>query len=362
MTETGTLIELLTETRLLTPDQIAEVRGLVLRLATNTALGAELVRRGWLTPLQLRWLARGRGRRLVLGPYVLLERLGVGGMGQVFLARHRELGRRAAVKVIRPDRRDCPRVRARFLREVRAVGRLNHLNVVHPYDAGVVGRTYYLAMEHVPGPDLDRLLRSAGPLDPGIACDYARQAALGLSHMHEQGLIHRDVKPGNLALAFGGRVVKVLDIGLARRTDGHSVDPNLSQVGKLVGSADYAAPEQLRDPRGARRRSDVYSLGCTLYHLLTGQVPFPGGTPVDKAVRHLKDQPRPIEELRPGLPAGLAAVVRRMMARRARNRFETMAAAAAALAAFAVPGGVPTGGDCPTAEQSALPTDYHRPG
>jgi serine/threonine-protein kinase len=358
MTETRALIDLLSQTRLLTPGQLDEARRLVPRLASDAAVAAELVRRGWLTPLQLRWLAHGRGRRLVLGPYVLLERLGAGGMGQVFLARHRELGRRAAVKVIRPDRRDCPRVRARFLREVRAVARLNHLNVVHAHDAGAVGRTYYLAMEYVTGPDLERLLRSAGPLDPGIACDYARQAALGLSHMHEQGLIHRDVKPGNLALASGGRVVKVLDIGLARRTDGHSVDPSLSQAGKLVGSADYAAPEQLRDPRRARRRSDVYALGCTLYHLLTGQVPFPGGTPVDKAVRHLKDEPRPVEELRSGLPDGLAAGVRRMMAKRARTRYETMAAAAEALAAFAVPGGVPTGGDCPTAEQPALPTHF----
>ena len=297
----------------------------------------------------------------MLGQYILMERVGVGGMGHVFLARHRELGRPAAVKVIRPDRRDCPRVRARFLREVRAVAKLNHLNVVHAHDAGVVGRTCYLAMEHVPGPDLDRLLRSAGPLPPGVACDYARQAALGLAHMHEQGLIHRDVKPGNLSLAAGGKVVKVLDVGLARRTDGHSVDPNLSQAGKLVGSADYAAPEQLRDPRRARRRSDVYSLGYTLYHLLTGQVPFPGGTPVDKVVRHLKDEPRPIEELRVGLPDGLPAVVRKMMAKRARDRFETMAAAGEAVAAFAVPGGF-TVGDSPTTEQPALPTDYPRTG
>ncbi|MDB5306802.1 MAG: prkC 10 [Gemmataceae bacterium] len=298
---------------------------------------AGLVRRGWLTPLQARWAALGGTARLAVGRYILLDRLGAGGMGQVFLARHRGLGREAAVKVVRADRRGCALTRARFAREVRAIARLNHTNVVHAFDAGTAHGSFYLAMEYVPGPDLGRGVVAGGPLDPGRACEYVRQAAVGLQHVHDQGLVHRDIKPANLGLAADGRVVKVLDVGLARIGGDGREDAGLTGVGRLIGSPDYAAPEQIVDARRVDPRADVYALGCSLYHLLTGEVPFPGGSPVQKAMRHLSDTPRPVGEVRPGLPAGLEDVVRRMTARRRRDRFRTMADVLAAMAPFAAP-------------------------
>lgn len=299
----------------------------------------ELARRQWVTRLQAVQIGRSRGHHLLVGQYLLLDRLGSGGMGRVFLARHRGLGRIAALKLVRKDRRHCPATRARFLREVRLVARLNHENVVHAHDAGFDHGAFYLVMEYVPGPDLGRVIVSEGALDFGRACEYARQAALGLQHVHDQGLVHRDVKPSNLGLAAGGRVVKVLDVGLAR-TPGNQ-DPGLSGVGRLIGSADYTAPEQVVDSQRVDRRADLYALGCTLYHLLTGQVPFPDGTAVQKARRHLSEVAQPVEDVRPGIPAGLGDVVRRLMARRRKNRFQTATEAAEALTPFAVPLTVP---------------------
>jgi serine/threonine-protein kinase len=318
----------------LLPGRRGDLERLRPRFPSGEALATELARRGWLTPLQARWLARGHGRRLVVGQYTLLDRAGQGGMGDVFLAVHRRLGRRAALKVVRPDRAALPGFRERFLREVRALGRLDHENVVHAYDAGAWGRGWYLAMEYVPGPDLRQLL-SDGPLPPGRACEYARQAALGLGHLHDRGLVHRDVKPANLSLASGGRRVKVLDAGLVREREGQ--DDGLTRAGVLVGTPDYAAPEQVADSRRAGRRADQYALGCTLYHLLTGRVPFPDGNPVARAVARLRGTPRPAGDLRPGLPAGLVAAVGRLLARRPQDRFPDMGAAAEALAPFAVP-------------------------
>lgn len=305
------------------------------RSASDRAFVTELHRRGLLTRLQAIQVGRGRAHHLVVGPYILLDRLGAGGMGRVFLARHRRLGRLAAVKLIRLDRRHCPTTKARFLREMRLVAELNHANVVHALDAGKAHHAYYLAMEYVPGPDLGSVIRSHGPLEPSRACEYARQAALGLQHIHERGLIHRDIKPSNLGLSANFRHVKVLDVGLARRQSQAPADPGLSQARRLIGSPDYASPEQVLDSRRADPRADLYALGCTLYHLLAGHVPYPGGTPVAKALRHLNETPTPIEELRPDLPAGLGDVLRKLMARRRVDRYGSALEAAAALAPFA---------------------------
>jgi len=296
---------------------------------------AELHRRGTITRLQAIQIGRGRGHHLVVGPYLLLDRLGAGGMGRVFLARHRRLHRLAALKLVRLDRRHCPVARGRFLREVRLVSRLNHENVVHAYDAGTAHRSLYLAMEYVPGPDLGRVLVSRGALPAGLACEYAQQAAIGLQHIHERGLVHRDLKPSNLGLSSDGRTVKVLDVGLARSNRIGKVASSLSQERRLIGSPDYASPEQVLDSRRVDPRADLYALGCTIYHMLAGHVPFPGGTLIAKALRHLSETPRPIEELRSDLPAGLGDAIRRLMARRRTHRYRTAAEAAAALAPFA---------------------------
>ena len=327
---------LIDQLTLLAPERCADLDGLRAQFASEEQLTAEFVRRKWLTQLQGRWLLRGHGPRLIVGSYVLVDRIGEGGMGQVFLARHRTFGRPAAIKVLRPDRRDNRRGRARFLREVRALGRLDHPNVVHAYDAGVIGRACYLVMEYVPGPDLAQVIASGERLPVGHVCEYARQAALGLHHMHERGLIHRDVKPGNVSLAEGGRVVKLLDVGLVKDRVAPDADGDaLTQAGWLVGTADYASPEQVLNARSVGRRSDQYALGCTLYHLLAGEVPFTGGTPVSRALRRVTENARPISELCPDLPTGLSEVVGRLLAREPKGRFPSALAAAEALAPFA---------------------------
>jgi serine/threonine-protein kinase len=316
---------------------------------------AELVRRGWLTPLQSRWVLRGYAHRLAVGPYVLLDRLGRGGMGHVFLARHRSLKRQVALKVARGDRQKRTRSRVLFEREARALARLRHPNVIRGYDAGQDHGADYLTMEYVPGPDLGQLVLRNGPLSPGMACEYIRQAALGLQHVHDVGLVHRDVKPANLGLAEG--VIKVLDVGLAKAV---GRDCTLTRPGRLVGSADFAAPEQVTDSRAVDPRADVYALGATLYFLLTGEVPFPDGTKSEKALRRLKYDPRPVEDLDSEVPNELGEVVRRLMTRNPSERIPTAAAAAKMLTPFAAPSGR---GD-PALNRSTFtngPTDEEKP-
>ncbi|MBY0455780.1 MAG: serine/threonine protein kinase [Gemmataceae bacterium] len=267
-------------------------------------------------------------------------------MGHVYFARHRRLGRPAAVKVLRPDRGDSRNAQARFLREVQTLGQLAHPNVIHAYDAGVAGRTYFLAMEDAYGPDLGQML-GGGPVPFPQACEYARQAALGLHHLHERGLVHRDVKPSNLRLGDDGRVVKLLDIGLVRDRDAEQSGNahRLTQPGWVVGTMDYTSPEQVTDSREAGPAADQYGLGATLFHLLTGDVPFPGGTPVAKAVQKATADAPPVTDRRPDLPAGLAAVVSRMLSRDPDHRYPSAQAAADALALFAapLPKGAPAG-------------------
>ncbi|HVK10682.1 MAG TPA: serine/threonine-protein kinase, partial [Gemmataceae bacterium] len=295
------------------------------------AFAEELARRGHLTPLQARWVGRGDGEHLLIGPYVVRDRLGAGGMGEVFLARHRLLARSAAVKVIRPEKVGRGPVQERFLREVRATARMDHPHVVHALDAGFDHGQYWLALEYVPGPDLARLVREAGPLPAAEACRYAGEAARGLGYIHDQGVVHRDVKPANLALDKSGRV-KVLDVGLASgrgvRADG---DAELTRADRFLGSADFGAPEQVEDARRAGPAADQYALGATLYFLLTGQPPFPNGTPVQRALARMVADPVPVETLRPGIPTAVARVVHRLMARRPGDRFENLDEAAAAL-------------------------------
>src|SRR5262249_14799821 len=247
------------------------------------------------------------------GGYVLLERLGEGGMGQVFKARHQNLGRAVALKVIRSERLGPDAVR-RCQRELRAMARLSHSSIVHAYDAGEVGGVLFFTMEYVEGTDLQKLVRLAGPLPVARACGFMRQAALALQHAHEQGLVHRDVKPANLLLTAAGGI-KLLDLGLARLKHGPG-DPEsstLTQEGEVMGTPDFMAPEQTVESHRADIRADLYSLGGTLYFLLTGRVPFPGGSVGEKLVKHQLREPEPLAALRPEVPAALAAVVQKLM-------------------------------------------------
>jgi serine/threonine-protein kinase len=315
-------------------------------------LARELLQRNLLTAYQANQILAGKGRSLVVGPYRLLERLGEGATGQVFKARHDRLRRLAALKLIRPDCLTNPAAVSRFHREVQAAATLAHPNVVRAYDADQVGGIFYFAMEYVPGTNLTCRVRQAGPLLLGEACEIMRQAALGLAHIHEHGMVHRDIKPSNLAIteaAAKGATkcdpssttllpgqVKILDLGLARLSERLVEEQvelsTLTQVGTVMGTTDFMAPEQGRDSHTADARSDLYSLGCTLYFSLTGKPPFPGGTALEKMMHHQLDEPEPVEKLRPDVPPGLAAVMRRLMAKEPAARYQKAAEVAEALA------------------------------
>jgi tRNA A-37 threonylcarbamoyl transferase component Bud32 len=256
--------------------------------------------------------------------YDLLEELGRGGMGVVYKARHRLMNRLVAVKLILGRRVGRPEAGRRFLQEIRAVAKLRHPNVVLAHDAGQAGDGLYLVMEYVEGTDLRGLLQRHGPLPVEQACAYVRQAALGLQHAWEHGLVHRDVKPGNLLVSRAG-VVKVSDFGLVclRGTAPLGApESTLTPENAVLGTPAYMAPEQVLDPRSTDCRADLYSLGCTLYLLLAGRTPFPQEG-MDLIAAHLSHEPEPIERLRPDVPAGVAAVVRRLLAKKPGQRYQT---------------------------------------
>jgi serine/threonine protein kinase len=338
---------ILRENRLLEPAQLNELDRLLVRFPDPRALARELVGRAWLTPYQVNQLFQERGQLLLLGSHVLLERLGEGGMGQVFKARNWKLHRIVAIKLIRKERLTGPDATRRFLREIRAVAQLDHPHIVHAYDADEVGGSLLLVMEYVEGVDLGRLLKEQGPLPVGEACAYVRQAALGLQHAFERELVHRDIKPSNLLLARGPKgadrgTIKILDLGLARLIRlPEEASTTLTEEGSLLGTLDYLAPEQAEDAHGVDIRTDLYSLGCTFYHLLTGQVPFPGGTAPVKLLKHRLGEPVAVEHLRPEVPPEVAAVVRKLMAKRPEDRYQTPAEVAAALTTGPIPGDGP---------------------
>ena len=261
--------------------------------------------------------------------YRVLKVLGRGGMGTVYLAEHKVMKRPVALKVIRADLTVRSEMVKRFRREVEAAARLDHPNIVASHDAEQAGDCLFLAMEYVEGADLAHWLNKHGPLPVAEACDFVRQAALGLQYAHEQGMVHRDLKPHNLIRTAAGRV-KILDFGLARMIELTQTDGTVS--GLVLGTPDYMAPEQADDAHQADIRADIYSLGCTLYHLLGGRVPFPGGGMLDKLRRHAQEPATPLSQLRPELSAELVRIIDRMLAKDVGERFETPADVASALA------------------------------
>ncbi|MBL8795821.1 MAG: protein kinase [Planctomycetia bacterium] len=306
----------------------------------QVALAKELIRRGWLTLWQARLLLQGRAAGLVLGEYVLLDLLGEGGNGQVFKARQQRLKRIVALKVIRPELMADQDIVKRFYREIEVASHLSDPHIVHAFDAGMIGSTLVMAMEFVDGVDLQRMVKEKGPLPPAVACEYIRQAALGLQHAHEKGLVHRDIKPANLLVTRTGPqrsapMVKILDLGLARlhQPPPGSKTQNLTVLAgnqTVMGTPDYQAPEQAIDFHMADVRSDLYSLGCTLYYLLTGRPPFEGSL-AEKLIKHQQAKPKPIEEIRTDLPVDLPIILDKLMAKQPRERFQTPAELAQAL-------------------------------
>lgn len=390
----NSLADVLRQAPLLDAAQKDELARLEAQFAKPRDLVQELVRRGWLTHFQANQLLLGKGKDLVFGQYILLERIGEGGMGQVYKARQRNLERIVALKVIRKECLEKPKVISRFQREIRAAGHLPpHPNIVRAFDAHHVDGTYYIAMEYIDGVDLSRLIKDNGPLPVELACDLIRQAALGLQHAHEQGLVHRDIKPANLLVVVSGGLVsggvvsskekrrqssatlrrpkipnspltthpspaathqlKILDLGLARWDDasGRS-NTHLTQMGAVMGTPDFIAPEQARNSHTCDIRADLYSLGCTLYYLIAGRIPFLGNSFAEKLIQHQMDQPEPLAQIRRAMllsyhgrkgatrvssklapvPDYVAAIVTKLMAKNVDDRFQTPAELAQALA------------------------------
>jgi serine/threonine protein kinase len=269
--------------------------------------------------------------------YEIVGELGRGGMGVVYLGRNRLMNRPEVLKVVNPQLLHEPGAAERFLREIQSAARLNHPNIVTAYTALQVGGLLVLAMEYVEGEDLARVVRARGPLPLTNACAYACQAAQGLQHAHERGMVHRDVKPQNLILARHGKkhLVKVLDFGLAKATrEEGGTARGLTGSGMMLGTPEYMAPEQFSDAAKADVRADIYSLGCTLYFLLAGRPPFQSHDLYALLVAHHSQEAVPLDRARADVPAELAAVVARMMAKDPARRYQQPAEVAQALGPF----------------------------
>jgi serine/threonine protein kinase len=347
------LVNWLREAQLLDPTHLDQLTAAGRdEFADAQALLKELSSRGWLTRYQVHQIKNDRGNDLLLGQYRVLDRLGTGGMGEVYRARHVVMDRVVALKLINREYLDSPTAVDRFIQEARAASKLLHPNIVIAHDANQVNGTYYFAMEFIEGIDLAKLVAKSGPLPYAQACEYIRQAAVGLQHAFEKGVVHRDIKPSNLLMAStsSGPQIKILDFGLARfgseipgrakqlkqsaaSTTGSA---RLTQAGAIFGTVDYISPEQAEDASHADIRSDIFSLGCTLFYLLSKEHPFPGQDMREKIRKRKYGDPIPIRNLRDDVPPELEKVLLKMLARLPVNRYQTPADVVAALEPFAI--------------------------
>ncbi|WP_373651956.1 protein kinase domain-containing protein [Schlesneria sp. DSM 10557] len=288
-------------------------------------LARHLVRQKKLTKFQVEEISKGKGKSLTLGNYVLMEKIGAGGMGQVFKARHRVMERLVAVKVLPTAMTKDQAAIARFHREVKAAAKLIHPNIVTAYDADQSNGIHFLVMQLVEGRDLSVLVKKGGPLSVEEAVNYVLQAAKGLEAAHKKGIVHRDIKPANLLLDTEG-TVKILDMGLARLSvDGEdSPQADLTSTGTIMGTVDYMAPEQALDTKSADARADIYALGCSLYFLLTGKSTYEGETLMKKLLAH-REQPIPaLRTIHPEVTEELEVVFKKLVAKKVEDRYQSM--------------------------------------
>ncbi len=331
---------------------LAEIKSKVLQgnyPMDSVALAECLVRDKILTSYQVKRFLSNRSNGLIVGRYVILDRIGSGSMGRVYKAHHVMMDRVVALKIISPEIASNERVVARFHREMKLVGRLDHPNVVRAFDADQIHKVLYIVMEYVPGFSLGERLKK-GPIPALEMVDYAAQAALGLAHAHEQGIVHRDIKPSNMLLNREGRL-KILDLGLGVLMEADNSATFATADGIAVGTVDYMSPEQAcgRDVDG---RSDLYGLGCAMYHLMTGKLPFPGPTPIERLGKRISGRHIPITEHLPDLPSNFVRILDKMLAHKPHERFSSAAELADALQGLIRPKGKNIGSSVPSSASS----------
>ncbi len=338
-----TLLTVIRRVQIFAAEQVDEIeRELIPHFVDPRELAEHLVRTEWLTQYQLETIFSGEWEMLTIGPYTLLDRLGTGGVSEVYKAWDTARGRVVALKVLHRHLANRKSAVRQFEREMQALPRLNHPNVIRTFEAEEIGDLHYFAMEYVDGMDLQRFVQEVGPLSVESASEYVRQVAQGLQHAHQYGLVHRDIKPANLFLinpplagTLGAALprrgpdplVKIIDWGLARIRVAPEISDGLlqsmdSEKGMLTGTADYVSPEQARDATIVDTRSDIYSLGCTFVYLLTGQPPFPGRTLMQKLMQHQQAPPPPLRGVRPDVPEELEQLIHRMMAKDPAERYQ----------------------------------------
>ncbi len=287
-------------------------------------LAGLLIAAGLVTNFQSEQLLKGKWRGFTIGRYKVLERIGSGGMGNVYLCEHMQVRRKVAVKVLPTSQSHNPSALGRFYREARAAGVLDHPNLVKAHDIDQDGELHFLVMDYVDGSSLQHIVSRFGPMPLVRAAHCIRQAAEGLQQAYQSGLLHRDVKPANIMLDRTG-TIRVLDLGLARFHEDHDLLTLQYDDNNVLGTADFVSPEQALNSHDVDIRTDVYSLGATFYFLLVGHPPFPTGKIAQKLIWHQVRQPTPVRQLRPQVPVGLAAIVEKMMAKNPAQRYQTPA-------------------------------------
>lgn len=316
-------LDSLVEQRILSSDSLRRFDSSLINAAADFSQWLDpLVQRKLLTSFQADAIRRGESHSLVLGNYVLLDKIGAGGMGEVYKARHGRMDRIVAVKILPAHTLSAAGTLERFQREVRAVAKLDHPNIVTAFDADEVKGVPFLVMQYVDGPDLATVVRRHGPLQVGQVIDIALQTAKGLEYAHGQGIVHRDIKPSNLLIDSRG-AIKILDMGLARFSEPDVADSDLTKAGDVMGTLDFMAPEQAEDSHHADARSDLYSLGCTMYWLFTAKPVYGGRSATQKFLRHRETPVPPLRQTRPEIPQELDGIYQRMMAKHPEDRFQS---------------------------------------